>query len=287
MSLSLEKRLAERYGGLSEALQQAADHLVENPIDIATRPLRLVSLDCGVSPATFSRLSRALGYSDFKELREEMRQKIDRHVNRFADRAEKLQHEHSDNGTGFFDAHMAACQSNLREFSQTVDHEQLERTADRISSSRKVLLMGSLGSTGVVEYLSYLANFCVDNWTMASRMGASLGGGLTGLDERDAMIIVTKPPFSGRAIRAAEMAQHRGVYVVLITDSRRCPALKYATESFLVPTESPHFYSSYVVTMFLVEALIGMVVSQSGEAARERIAKVEDANRILAEVWDE
>ena len=286
MSAKFEARLQERYGDLSGSLQSAADFITENPIDMATRPLRHVSGESGISPAAFSRLARALDYQDFAELREEMRLKISDRVNRFADRAEQLHHDHSRQDAQFIDAHLAACQSNLQTFVRDIDRGTLDVAIDRISLARKVLLLGALGSTGVVEYLSYLANFCAENWTMASRMGASLGGGLAGLDERDVLIIVTKPPFSARALRAAEMAQSQGVYVVLITDTHSCPALKHAAVRFIVPTNSPHFYSSYVVTVFLVETLIGVLVSRSTPDARSRIAEVENANRVLAEVWD-
>lgn len=286
MGLPFETRLTERYSDLSDTLRQAADYLADNPVDVATRPLRTVSRDSGVSPAAFSRLSRALDYSGFEELREEMRAKINQRVNNFAARAEQLQNEHGDKKTSFLQAHVAACHANLQEFSDRIDEAHLNDVVDKLAASRKVLLLGALGSTGVVEYLSYMANFCADNWSMAGRMGASLGGGLTGLDERDALIIVTKPPFSDRAIKAAELARKQGVFVVLITDTHSCPALKYASANFIVPTESPHFYSSYVVTLFLVETLIGLLVSRSGDNARARIAEVEGANRILAEVWD-
>lgn len=283
---TFEMRLTEKYASLSGTLRQAADYLAENPVDTATRTLRTVSRDSGISPAAFSRLARALEYDGFEELREEMRTKIGRRVNDFANRAEQLQRDHQENKASFLDAHFAACQANLKEFAETVDRKALDAAVDRISVARKVLLLGALGSTGVVEYLSYMANFCADNWVMASRMGASLGGGITGLDERDVLIIVTKPPFSSRALKAAELAKRHGVYVVLITDTHSCPALQHAAARFIVATDSPHFYSSYVVTMFLVETLIGVLVSRSGPAARARIAEVEEANRVLAEVWD-
>lgn len=286
MSATFEVRLSERYGDLSGTLRRAADYLANNPIDTATRTLRTVSRDSGISPAAYSRLARALDYDGFEELREEMRGKIERRVNNFADRAERLQREHRDENAGFLDTHLSACQANLQNFANDVDRRMLGDAVDKIDAARKVLLMGALGSTGVVEYLSYMANFYADNWSMAGRMGASLGGGITGLDSRDALIIVTKPPFSDRAIKAAKLAQTKGVYVVLITDTHSCPALKYASAKFIVPTESPHFYSSYVVTLFLVETLIGILVSRSGSKSRSRIAEVEKANRILAEVWD-
>ncbi len=283
---SFETRLTQRYSDLSGTLRSAADYLANNPVDTATRPLRAVARDSGISPAAFSRLARALDYNGFEELREEMRKKINRRVNNFAERAERLHQTHSADETDFVTAHLAACQLNLQTFVDDLDRATLNAAVERIAQARKVLLLGALGSTGVVEYLSYMANFCADNWAMASRMGASLGAGIVGLDESDVLIIVTKPPFSGQALRAAKLAQEQGVYVVLITDTHTCPALKHAAAQFIVPTQSPHFYSSYVVTMFLVETLIGVLVSRSVPAARARIAEVEGANRVLAEVWD-
>lgn len=286
MRQTFETRLTEKYDGLSGSLRTAADYLAENPVDIATRPLRKVASDSGISPAAFSRLARTLDYSGFADLREEMRAKINRRVNNFAEQAEVLQRAHGAGEADFIDAHFAACQSNLRNFINDLDRERLNAAVDCIAKARRVLLLGALGSTGVAEYLSYMANFCADNWTMANRMGASLGSALVGLDARDVLIIVTKPPFSGHALRAAKLARQQGCYVILITDTHTCPALKHASAHFIVPTQSPQFYSSYVVTMFLVESLIGILVSRSGPEARERISEVEGANRILAEVWD-
>jgi DNA-binding MurR/RpiR family transcriptional regulator len=284
---SFEQRLAVAYGDLSGAMRSAADYLVANPLDAVSRPLRTVSRTSGVSPATFSRLAKVLGYPSLDDLRDEMRDKIDRKVNNFADRAGQLQKEHSDGGSNFLQAHFTACRNNLELTMANLNPDDITAVADVLSGARKVLLLGALGSTGVVEYLSYMANFCSDTWMLANRMGASLGGALSGLDKRDALLIVTKPPFAVSVIKAARLARELGVFVVVITDTHTCPALEHASASFVVSTDSPHFYSSYVSTMFLLETIVGMVVGRAGIAAQDRIAEVELHNRQLAEVWAE
>ncbi|GGH29446.1 transcriptional regulator, RpiR family [Cribrihabitans marinus] len=286
MQPTFEQRLAENYETLSGTLRQAADYLSANPVNVASRSLRTVSRESGVSPAAFSRLARALDYAGFEDLREELRAKIDRRVNDFAGRAQRLQRDHGSDQAGFLDAHLEACQSNLGRLAHDIDRDMLSEVVDSLINARHVVLLGALGSTGIVEYLSYMASFCADNWSMLSRMGSSLGGGLTGLDKRDVVIVVTKPPFATRAIRAAQIARQQGTYVVLITDTHSCPALRHASAWFVVPTTSPHFYSSYVATLFLVETLIGMFVSRAGDGAKDRIAEVDKKNRLLAETWD-
>ena len=286
MDGTFEQRLAQKYDGLSRRLREAGDYVADNPVSTATRSLRSVASEAGLAPATFSRLARVLEYDSFEQVREVMRRTIDRRVNSFADRADRLQHGHESGTLDFLTEHRQACLSNLQAFSDGIDVDQLNTTVDRLHRSRKVLVLGALGSTGIAEYMSYMANFLTDNWHMAGRMGASLGSGLTGLNERDALVVVTKPPFARKALLAAETARHNGVYVVVITDNHACPALRHANSAFLVKSESPHFYSSYVATVFLVETMIGMLASRVGPDATLRIAEVEDQNRQLEEVRD-
>ena len=283
---SFEQRLAQKYDGLSKRLREAGDYVAQNPVDTATRSLRSVANDAGLAPATFSRLARTLDYGSFEQLREVMRRKIDRRVNSFADRADRLRQDHETGELNFFDTHQKACLNNVEALASGIDMHQLETTVDRLHRSRKVLVLGALGSTGIAEYMSYMANFLTDNWNMAGRMGASLGSGLTGLDKRDSLIIVTKPPFARKVLLAAEVAKQNGAFVVVLTDNHACPALRYADSGFLIKTESPHFYSSYVATVFLVETIIGMLASRVGPEATRRIAEVESRNRRLEEVRD-
>jgi DNA-binding MurR/RpiR family transcriptional regulator len=131
-----------------------------------------------------------------------------------------------------------------------------------------------------------MANFLGDNWQLAGRMGASIGASLTDIDARDALIVVTKPPFARSSIRAAEMAQSQGAFVVVITDSHACPALRFASSGFLVPAESPNFFSSYVATLFLIETIVALVAARAGPSAMRHIADVEKRIRDLEEVID-
>lgn len=287
MRTTFEQRLAAQYGELTDTLRVTADFILKNPVDIATRPLRKVAKNSGASPAAFTRLSRALGYNGLDELREELRDKIDQSMGEFSSRAQRLQEDHGSGKPDFLTAHLAACQGNMKSLSSSIDMALMNTAVDQLCTARQVSLLGALGSTGVVEYMAYMANMCAGNWQLLGRMGASLASGLTDLTPEDVFIVVTKPPFAPHAIKAAEMARNQGAYVIVITDTHACPALRHAHAGFVVPTASPHFYSSYVSTIFFVEVMIGKLVSRAGEKARLRIANVEDSNRLLSEVLDE
>lgn len=282
--MRFQQRLAENYAQLSPRLREAGDYIVANPVDTATRSLRSVAGDSRIAPASFSRLARALHYESFEQLREAMRSQIGQQVSSFAGRAEGLRKNRDETSQEFVERAGQECLGNLQNFVANLSAEQLEDTADRLHAARKVVIIGALGSTGIAEYAGYMANFLGPNWVLAGRMGASIGSALCGLDARDALLVVTKPPYARASIRAAELARTLGAYVVVITDGHACPALRDAQSGFIVPGDSPNFFTSYVGTVFLIEALIAMVARKSGPETTARIAEIERHNRALDEV---
>lgn len=287
MQPTFEQQLSGKYAALSVKLKEAADYVVANPVDVATRSLRAISKDANLSPATFSRMSNALGYNSYEDLRDVLRTEIEHRSNSFSHRVEALQQRHSHGDLNFQDQHVMDCTANLQQLGSTIDSANINTSVERLHSARRVLVLGGLGSTGVAEYLVYMASFIADNWAMASRMGASLASGLVGMSENDVLIVVTKPPFARNAITAAQEAHRTGSYVIVITDTHTCPAIAYASTHFIVPTASQHFFSSYASTLVLCEILIGTLAARAGSPAKTRIADVENKNRRLIEVWDD
>lgn len=284
MGEALNIRLAPVYGSLSAKLQRAADYVVAHPVNTATRPLRALAHESGVAPATFSRLAKALEYDSFDALRDVIRISIGRQVDSFATRAERLEAEHGSGESDFTSVYMDACIDNIRSLGAQIDRDQLNETVQRLSTARKVVSLGALGSANVAEYMAYMASFITDNWRLAGHAGSSLGSTLVGMGERDAIVIITKPPFVPRVLNAAKLAHERGIYVVVISDTHTCQALQYASSGFIVPTNTPHFFSSYTATIFLVETIIGKLAAQAGSS--ERIAIIEQHNRRLQEACD-
>ncbi|WP_270731870.1 MurR/RpiR family transcriptional regulator [Shimia sp. Alg240-R146] len=284
--IRIEDRIAESYSDLSARLQAAADYVVANQMDVAARSLRSVSAASGVSPATLSRLARSLGFSSYEEMRELCRAAVGGRQTSFAERADLLK-QSSDSSQTILDRQTAACVWNLSEMGGTLDRARLQEAVDALDGARNVVLFGAFGSTGIVEYMAYLANYFATNWTLAGRMGASLGASLASMGAEDVLLVVTKAPYASRAVRAAEMAQEVGAKTIVICDSHACPANKYATFPFIVPSESPQFFSSYAATLALMETIIAMLVAQSGTDTSQRIRDVERRNKSLGDFWAE
>ncbi|WP_153747907.1 MurR/RpiR family transcriptional regulator [Rhodovulum strictum] len=283
---SIEDKIAAEYGALSAKLRAAADYVAANPVDVATRSLRAISASSGLAPATFSRLARALGFASYEDMRELSRNAVGRRYVSFSERVRRLQAEAGAGGEPFLTRQASACAANIEAMARLIDPDRLEAAVDRLHAARHVVLFGALGSTGIVEYMGYMGNYFAPNWRLAGRMGASIASAMADLGAEDALIVLTKPPFARRAILAAEMGRERGAYLVVITDTHACPALKWADQGFILPSDSPHFFSSYAASLVLAETIIGMMAARAGPEAKARIEDVEARSHRLDELWD-
>lgn len=281
-----QHRLAQNYQHLSARLRQAGDYAVANPVDLASRSLRVVAQESGIAAATFSRLARALGYASLEEMRESLRGSLGAGVHVFAARTAALQADPLGGGAQFARAHLAASGENITQALGVLDMDTLEQVVLRLAHAPKVVVLGALGAAGIAQYMSYLARFCSGHWEQANQLGSSLGGTLADLGPQDALVVITKPPHAPMVVKAAELARHQGSYVFVITDNHSSPVLQYSSASVIIPSPSAHFYSSYVSTLAVIEAMIGMLAYQSGSAAQDRINRVETLNRQLDEVQD-
>ncbi|QDG78274.1 MurR/RpiR family transcriptional regulator [Labrenzia sp. PHM005] len=273
--------ISANYADLSDTLRTAADYLADNQLEIATRSLRAIAAASGVSPASYTRLARALGFSDYETLREQARLELSQRGSSFQDKARQLQNEAD---LPLLPRQAAACADNIKALADDIDQDTLERVVECLSKARKKVVVGSLASAGFADYFAYLANWFDDRWIVAGRNGASLGGSLASLTSDDCIVIVSKHPYAHRSVRAAELAAENGAKVIVLTDSHAFPGLQFADFHFIQRTESPHFFSSYAATLVLIETITGMLVARAGSEAEARIQNVDKHNRLLDEL---
>ncbi|MCR9254999.1 MAG: MurR/RpiR family transcriptional regulator [Alphaproteobacteria bacterium] len=282
--MSIQDAIAENYGDLSERHKAAADYVSANPFDVATRSLRSIASTSGISPATFSRLARALGYDGYENLREESRLRLERQVVPFSEKARQLRDESQQlDKAPLLQRQSAACIANIESLTQQISSDRVDSAVDCLEAARQVVLIGALGSFGFADYWSYLTGWFSDKWRVVGRNGLSLGPALARLRKGDAVVIITKSPFAKRAVRAADIAAEAGADVIVITDSHAFPGLAKATHGFVVQTESPQFFSSYAATLVLIEVIVGMLVARAGPEAETSIQEVASHNHRLEE----
>ena len=284
---SIQDCIYRHYDSLSSQLQRAAKYILDHPDEVATRSLRHLASISKLSPSAFSRLTRALGFDTYEDLRELCRGDIKKRKISFADKARSLQNpDQVDNSQGAFIARQAAASiDNIDLLLNSVDVKQLESVAKQLASAGTVYLAGALSSSGFVNYLSYMGNMAFDNWHSIGETVSPAGNKLAEASDRDMLLVITKSPYSRSSIETAKLAKQKKLTVVAITDATDSPIISFARHTFVVSTESPQFFSSHIATLVLLESLMGMTVAHGGKAASERIAAVEQANEALNCYW--
>ena len=205
----------------------------------------------------------------------------------FAAKAASLQQRQSKGRGTFLPTHAAASIANIESLVETTDQEALAQASDNLAKARAVVLIGSLSSAALIDYLSYMARMALPNWRTALRNHETAGMGLGELGPDDAVIVLGHAPYANQAVTAVHNVRTAGVPVTAITDSYSSPIAVDAAHVFVTPTESPHFFASAVPLVVLFEALLSMVVRRSGQKAQQRIAAIERDNLRSGQYWQE
>lgn len=278
--MDLAERISTRLDTLSPMLQRAGRFVLEHPEEIATRSLRNVARQVGMSAPTFSRLADVLGYESYDDLREVCRSHLKRQEHQFAAKARALQDNTTleEIGGAFIVQQAKSSIANINSLLTTVDLGQIERAGEQLGSARKVFLVGSMSSRPFVDYLAYVASMGFDNWQVFGDRPGSDAGVLCDVDQNDTALVISNAPYAAESITSAQKLRRRDAYVIGITDNFSSPLCQFCNTVFFVSTETPQFFTSHTATLVLLESLIGLVVAKGGEPVRKRIAKIEAAN---------
>lgn len=143
-----------------------------------------------------------------------------------------------------------------------------------------------MGSAAIGKHLDYMAAFASENWTFPED-SATWSRAMWGLGKQDAAVIVAHTPYARQSVERAKFVHSTGAFLVSITDDIASPMIPVSSANFIVPTESPQFFPSYVATLLLIESIMGMLVRRGRPAVKERVAAAESANASMGEYWQQ
>jgi DNA-binding MurR/RpiR family transcriptional regulator len=268
---SLERRVRERYADLSPQEARAADLLLERMSELAAyRATELADL-AGVSKATMSRLVRRLGYEDFEDLREHLREQRGRGlpvaVTPPAGLTSRLQRE----------------TEHLQRAYAALDEAALEDAATALARARRVLVVGRRSSHSVAAELRRNLAQERPGVTLAPSPGQSLAEDLVGTGADDVVVVVSFRRHPAGTAATVERLVDDGVPVLLLAD----PTLRRLASGVRWWIECPVGYEgafdSHAVPMSLVAALSDLVLARTTPGPA-RIAEIDAAYTELGEL---
>lgn len=273
--------LVDSFSELTPELQKAAKFILDHPEDVGLNSMRKIADQAGVRPATISRLSKALGYEAYEELREPFRQRLRKSGPGFASRLQDLQRRGSDDIRTLYQELRS---QELDNISLSLSDEQftvMQEAVETLWTSRRIYVLGLRGAYAPAFLFHYTHQLFRDKCQLLDTRAGIFADQLRGISEQDVLLVVSFPPYTQLTIDVVDYAAESGVQIVAITDSPLSPAAHAAKHTIVTRNESSSFYHSFTGALAVCQTLITMLVAKSG---RDSVKIIKEAEKQLARI---
>ena len=265
-------KIADELDDLSPQLKKAAGYVLDNPNDLGVSTIREISDAAEVTPNSFVRLAKSIGFEGYDDLREPFRDELRNNTVSFPDRARWLQSLSQSGQLGPLYSDMVRMAiSNIETTFSSIDADMLTKAADDIWQSRQVFTLGVGINNSNARNFTYLASTGMVQFHAIPRAGSTATDDLAWADKRDVLIAITCAPYRNEVVKATEIAKEQGMTIVAISDSATSPIIRMADHAFQVAHETPQFFPSSVSTIALLETLLSFVIARSDAKIIDRV----------------
>lgn len=253
----IDARIARCRRDLSPQERKGADTLLEHLDELATyRAAELAEL-AGVSKATMSRLFRSLGFEDFDEVREHLRQ--------LRSAGEPRRVDGVPDAATFAAAEQAA-------ILHAIQHPRVPDVAAALAAARRVTIVGWRNSHPVALHLREQLAQARDDVRLAPLPGQTTAEELVGLGADDVVVVIgfrRRPAVFGAFL---DEAAATGATVVLVGDPTAVIHASRVTIWLECPLQHALAFDSYAAPMALVSVLADAVLAAREHGGRRRTA---------------
>lgn len=236
-----------------------------------------------VSGPTVIRFVNRLGFSGYPEFQQALRDDLDaRDASPLALYDAATSHARSrTTGDGLLErASRAAVDATNRTFAGIAPHE-LDSAVRLLAESRRVLLAGGRYSHLLARYLQqHLEQFRPDV-IMLPEVRPSQAAVATGLTSRDVVVVFDFRRYEPQATALAHEARRCKARVVLFTDAYLSPVAAQADVVLGADVTSVSPYDAMAPSLAVVEAVLAGILIELGDAAHERMKRIEAAAKRL------
>lgn len=283
----LDKLTAE-LTSLTPELRKAAAWVLENPNSIGVSSIREIAEAAKVKPNTLVRMARSIGFEGFEDFRRPFREEIRQGRENFPDRARWLQ-SLSKGGKldGLYAEMAAASMANIESLFSATDAKALKAAADDIVEARTTYVLGVGITYAVARNFAYLADMALATVTAIPREGSLPVDALVRSGPQDVLLAMTFKPYRREVVKAVELARSQNMTVIGISDSPASPILVQAKHGFVVPVETPQFFTSMVALSAFLETLMAFVIADADAEVIDNIERFHQRRHEFGIYWSE
>lgn len=272
------ERISNEYYNLTSAEKKAADFIVGHRGDTQRMSITELAEKSEVAEATLSRFVRRLGYRGFSDFKIGLAKSLPSSEQEFSPLSGEV-HE-KDSFSDVCRKLYAADEDAVAQTLRLIDEGNIRKAADLIEAADKVFCMGQGGSMIIAEEASHMfatigsKYFSIkDNHTQAIYSST--------MDEKDLILYFSYTGATRDMMQTLNIAQARGVKIILITHYPNSPGVKFADVVLLCGAkESPLQLGSIpakISQLFLLDVLFTEVARRNLDKCRHARSMIADA----------
>ncbi len=271
---TVAQRIHDGFDGLTRAERQLANVILENYPVSGLGSITALAENAEVSTPTVARMARKLGFGGFPDMQAQLRSELEATISDPLTKHDKWAADAPD--THILNRFADNVIDNLRNTLKHLNAAEFDKIVALLSNTdHTVAVVGGRLSHTLASYFFTHMQMMRDGVTLIERNSSSWPHYLLSLKEGDVLVMFDMRRYEQDLLRFAEMAKARGVKIILFTDQWGSPAGKAATHQIHSRIEVPSTWDSSVVTMFILEAIISAVQSQSWESSKDRMEELE------------
>ena len=267
-------KVNEKYNDMTHAQKTVANYVGEHPDDIAFCTLETLAAKINVSTTTVIRFARAMGYSGFSDMQDEVK----REMQTKSTLPERLDDLISSRGGE--DLTLQSCfatdMDNLNQTLNGLDPQELKKAVDMISGANRIYILGMRSSFSLAHYLTSRLGEIKRNVSFVQSTGMIYPEEVVSAGEGDVCIAYVFPRYSKTALNILAWMRSYGVKVILFTSMNDLPIRSYGDLCFNCAINSTSCKNSLTAPMCLTNYLVAELANQNYDEAHEVLSRTEE-----------
>lgn len=265
--------ITQQMAGFSKGQKRIARYILEHYDAAAFMTAYRLGETVGVSESTVVRFAAELGFEGYPQLQKAMQELIRSKLTTIqrieVNRARMADDEVLDNV-------MAYDMANIRQTLEELPRDVFYQAVDSLVEARNVYIFGAGSCRALANFLAYYLRLLLGNVVLISPSSESeIFEEMIHISDRDAIVGLSFPRYSSRAVKTMHFAHFRGAKVIAITDSQISPIAPYATSLLLAHSDMATIVDSLVAPLSVINSLIVAVSLKKLEDNREMLNSLE------------
>ncbi|KDE40182.1 putative rpiR-family transcriptional regulatory protein [Nitrincola lacisaponensis] len=258
--------IRQHYEHLSPSERRVAGFIIDHLDDLATYNSVELSRQCDTSKATISRLFRRLGYSSFKEAREELR--------RLRQSGVPMPGPGLQAGGSLIERHFASESQHLQRVMQLAQTPLLAQVTERLADAQRVAVIGFRNSYPVALHLRQQLMQIRPAVQLLPQPGQTLAEELADLTDRDLVVLMAfhRRPAGFKTLLKTLL--DRNIPVLLLCEQDSGLVTLKPTWMLELPLNSVSAFDSYALPMSLVSLISNLLLHYQLDHGRARIEQI-------------